>query len=141
MADNLTPKQEGLCQDYIVLGDASAAYRKNYKCANMKPATINRAAKELMDNPKIAARIADLKKKLAKRHEVTVDSITEMYNEAYRIGKKTDKSTGMSTAASGLAKLHGLIIDKHETTGKDQGPIEQEVKYTVEFVNATPPGK
>ena len=49
----LTPKQESFCLSYIETGNASEAYRLNYDTENMKPATVNRNAKALLDNNKI----------------------------------------------------------------------------------------
>ncbi|HBN9476856.1 terminase small subunit [Pseudomonas aeruginosa] len=56
----LTPKQEAFCLAYLKTGNASEAYRLSYDAKNMKPETVNRTAKELIDNPKIAARMAEL---------------------------------------------------------------------------------
>lgn len=58
----MTPKQEKFCLEYLKTGNASEAYRRAYNTAEMKPASINRKAKELMDNGKIAASIAALRK-------------------------------------------------------------------------------
>lgn len=41
-------------------GNASEAYRRAYDAGKMKAATVNRKAKELMDNGKITARIEEL---------------------------------------------------------------------------------
>ena len=59
------PKPEAFCQAYVATGNASEAYRRAYQAAGMKPATIHRRAKELMDDGKIAARIAELRDALA----------------------------------------------------------------------------
>lgn len=76
--DKLTIKQENFCQAYILeKGNASEAYRQAYDAENMKPATINRKAKELMDNGKIAARIGELRAHHMKRHEITVDRVVQ----------------------------------------------------------------
>ncbi|WP_319172830.1 terminase small subunit [Pseudomonas aeruginosa] len=56
----LTPKQEAFCLAYLKTGNASEAYRLSYDAKNMKSETVNRTAKELIDNPKIAARMAEL---------------------------------------------------------------------------------
>lgn len=56
----LTPKQENFCLAYLETGNASEAYRRSYDAENMKPETINRNAKDLLDNSKIAARLAEL---------------------------------------------------------------------------------
>lgn len=62
----LTKKQEDFCQAYVDSGNASDAYRESYNCSNMKPATINRKAKELLDDGKITARIEQLQQDLRK---------------------------------------------------------------------------
>lgn len=55
----VTEKQEAFAVEYVRNGgNATAAYIEVYETANMKGATINREAKALMDNPKIATRIA-----------------------------------------------------------------------------------
>lgn len=56
----LTPKQEAFCLAYLKTGNASEAYRQAYAANDMKPATINRKAKDVLDNGKIAARLAEL---------------------------------------------------------------------------------
>lgn len=56
----LTPKMEAFCLAYLKSGNASEAYRQSYNAENMKPETVNRTAKELLDNPKITARLAEL---------------------------------------------------------------------------------
>lgn len=63
----LTPKQEAFALAYVETGNASEAYRRAYNAVNMKPETVNRTAKELMDNPKIAARVSSLKVKLEEK--------------------------------------------------------------------------
>lgn len=55
-----TPKQEAFCLAYLKTGNASEAYRLSYNAGKMKPETVNRKAKELLDNGKIAARLNEL---------------------------------------------------------------------------------
>lgn len=124
MANKLTIKQEKFCQAYIETGNASKAYRQAYDAERMKLATINRKAKELLDNGKITARLDALQQTHQKRHNVTVDSLTLEYEEAREIAKTSGQPSAMVSATTGKGKLHGLIKDKHELTGKDGGPIE-----------------
>jgi len=112
----LTPKQEGFCQSYVETGNASEAYRKNYNVTKMQPDTINRKAKELMDNGKITARIETFQVIHAKRHNITIDTITNELNEAIRLAKEDIKPSAMVAAIMGKAKLHGLLSDKVELT-------------------------
>ena len=71
----LTPKQEAFCQAYIETGNASEAYRKAYAADRMKPESVNRKAKELLENGKITARIAALQGEHRQRHNITVDDL------------------------------------------------------------------
>jgi len=50
MESNLTPKQEKFCNLYLETGNASEAYRSSYSASRMKPETIHRRAKELLDH-------------------------------------------------------------------------------------------
>ena len=110
----LTIKQENFCRAYIETGNASEAYRQAYDAENMKPETINRKAKELLDNGKITARVDELKAVHAERHDVTVDSLTTEYEEARGVAKDTKQPSAMVSATTGKAKLHGLVTDKQE---------------------------
>jgi phage terminase small subunit len=117
-ATNLTPKQERFCQKYIELGDATKAYYAAYDAENSKPITANRAAKELLDNPKIAARVCALQALHQKRHEVTVDSLTKEYEEARAIALQDRQAAAAVSATTGKAKLHGLVTDKAHVTAE-----------------------
>lgn len=81
--DQLTTKQEAFCLAYLEAGNASEAYRRAYDAGRMKAETINRKAKALMDDGKIAARIGELRAAVAKR---TVISEVRVIEETARIG-------------------------------------------------------
>ena len=123
---HMTPKQEAFCQKFIELGNASAAYRASYDAEKMKPATVNRRAKELLDNGKIGARIDELRAAHLLRHEMTVADIARMLIEDRQFAREMESAAAAVSASMGLAKLHGLLRDKVEHTGKDGGPIQTE---------------
>ncbi len=56
----LTLKQERFVRAYLKGGNASAAYREAYSTNGMKDATVNREAHELLQAPKITARVDEL---------------------------------------------------------------------------------
>lgn len=114
---DLTPKQEAFCLAYIETGNASEAYRRAYDADGMKPESINRKAKELMDNGKIAARVASVQAVAAERALVTVQSLTEELEEARVLALREGQSSAAVSASMGKAKLHGLITDKAAFTG------------------------
>lgn len=106
----LTHKQEAFCIAYIECGNASDAYRSAYNAENMKPETVNRNAKTLMDNSKIATRLAELREPIMHRHNVTVDSLVAELEEARQValGAETPQSSAAVAATMGKAKLCGL---------------------------------
>jgi phage terminase small subunit len=122
-SDALTPKQEQFCQAYIETGNASEAYRQAYGAKGMKPATVWREAKKLLDNPKVSPRIAELQSGHRERHNMTVDGITTELEEARALAMKNKQPGAAVQASMGKAKLHGLLVDRSEHSGKDGGPI------------------
>ena len=125
----MTPKQEKFCLVYIETGNASEAYRQSYNTAKMKPETVNRTAKQLLDNRKIAARLDELREEHAKRHEITVDTLVAELEEARKLAFETDKAAAAVSATMGKAKLLGLVVDKQETA------ITQAPTIVVELSN------
>lgn len=134
----LTPKQEKFCMVYIETGNASEAYRQAYDCKNMKPESVNRKAKDLVDKVNIAARIEELREGLAKRHEVTVDKLIGKLESAYKLAMETIKPGQAVAAVMGQAKLLGLdkqIIDHTSSDGSmtpvvaTMSPIEAAQAY------------
>ena len=71
----------------------------------MKNTTINRAAHDLVANSKVTARIGELQEEGRKRHDVSVDLLTEQLQDAYGLAMQTGHAAGATWA---LAKLHGL---------------------------------
>ena len=122
---NLTPKQEGFCLAYIETGNASEAYRQNYNAEKMKPETINRNAKELLDNHKIATRLGELRATHAARHSVTVDSLIADLEADRQLAREIGQPGAAISASMGKAKLLGLdkqVID-HVSSDKSMAPL------------------
>lgn len=71
----LSIKQENFCNYYIETGNASDAYRRAYRCAVMKDATVNRKAAELLNNGKITARVNELQVELKSRSDITKERV------------------------------------------------------------------
>lgn len=121
----LTPKQEAFALAYVETGNASEAYRRSYNAEKMKPETVNRTAKEQLDNPKIAARLAELKAAHVERHEITVDDLIRELEEARSIAMAGERQqpAAMVAASMGKAKLLGLIVDKAENKNDNRTTV------------------
>jgi phage terminase small subunit len=114
----LTPKQESFCLSYIETGNASEAYRRSYDVKKATPDSINRMAKALIDNVKIASRIDELKSVHVERHNVTVDTIRAMLLEDREFARELETPAAAVSATMGMAKLYGLLTDKTEHSGQ-----------------------
>jgi len=134
MTVKLTPKQEKFCYKYIETGNASEAYRLSYSCATSSEATVNREAKILMDNPKIATRISGLQAAHQKRHDITIDSLTDEMDENRELARALGQPAAMQAATMGKAKLHGFLTDKMQL-GVDP---DAKVHIDVHFVDPVP---
>lgn len=120
----LTPKQEAFCLKYIETGNASEAYRLSYDAENMKPETVHRSANELMGNPKVTTRLAELRQNVEEQHGVTIDSLLRELEEARVVAKGREQGGAMVQATLGKAKLAGLL-EKDEKQGDDAAKLLQ----------------
>lgn len=117
---DVTPKQARFAEFYVELGNASEAYRKAYNATSMKPATVSRRAKDLMDNGKIRARISELQKQHRERHRVSVESLTADARRVYEMAIEEKQTSPAIQALTLIARLHGLLVDKREHAGQVQ---------------------
>lgn len=127
--NTLTEKQEGACLMYIETGNKSEAYRRNYECDESKPETIWNEAYKLFNNPDVAARVEELKAEHAKRHNVTIDSITLELEQATNMAALTGNASAMTTAIMGKAKIHGLVTDKKVISNPDGSSITSIINF------------
>ena len=103
----LTAKQEKFCIEYVANGgNASEAYRTAYNTERMKNETIHRCAHELLQNPKVAARIETLiteeRNRLRRKYEIDNDRVMQQY---------------VKLAFSDVRKLfdeHGGLVEVHK---------------------------
>jgi hypothetical protein len=103
----LTAKQEAFCQGIADgLGQADA-YRMAYDAENMKDNTIYPLASKLMNNNKVATRVAELKSQVAEKQLWTREMSVKGLMSAYRIALEAKASTGMTAAVKELNIMHG----------------------------------
>ncbi|MGX5660007.1 terminase small subunit [Castellaniella ginsengisoli] len=116
----LTQKQESFCLAYIETGNASEAYRRSYSAGGMKPETVNRKAKALLDDGKIAARLQDLRRPAVEAAQMTLES--HLARLAF-LSKKAERARQYSaaiTAETNRGRAAGFYTEKvdHTTGGK-----------------------
>jgi len=108
MAKNLTPKQEDFCRYYIETGNASEAYRRAYNAEKMQPQTIKVKASQMLVLDNISVTIEKMRAEIAKRHEVTEDSLIAELEEARDLAKNLMNPAAMVSATMGKAKITGF---------------------------------
>ena len=93
-----------------------------YADAGYTPNRCNAARLKTKDN--ILLRVKELQEKHVERHNVTVDSLTGKLESARIHAMADDKGASAAVSAvMGMAKLHGLDVNKHEHGGSGK-PIE-----------------
>lgn len=124
---DLTPKQEAFALAYIETGNASAAYRQAYNVASeTKPETVWSEASRLLADPKVSARVKELREEARALSLVSVGTLTDELEEARLKAMGDEKGASAAVSAiMGKAKLHGLLVDKvaqTDPTGKEPSP-------------------
>lgn len=106
MPGALTPKQERFCLLYIETGNASEAYRRAYDASRMTSGSVNRKAKELLDNGKITARLDELRAPVVEKAQITLEShLTELE----RLKRRAEQA-GNINAALRAEELRGKAV-------------------------------
>jgi hypothetical protein len=135
-ADNhgLTPKQEAFACAYVETGNASEAYRQAGYSQKAALKTQTEAASRLLADSKVLARVEALRVQHAQRHNVTVDSITEMLKEDREKAHAAGQIGAAVSATMGLAKLHGLIIDRGRAHVTSESLRSEPVSETARWI-------
>jgi len=113
LAPRLDPVRERFAQEYHATGNASEALRRaKPHAAKWKAETVHKHASEMLLTGEVQGRLEALQAEAAQRHNITVDSITEMLKEDREKAHAAGQIGAAVSASMGLAKLHGLIVDK-----------------------------
>ncbi|ESZ06477.1 MULTISPECIES: terminase small subunit [unclassified Mesorhizobium] len=117
----LTAQQEAFAAAYVETGNGSKAYRLSYDVgADTKPETVWSNASRLLADSKVKARVKDLQAEARELLMVSVGTLTDELESARAKAMAEPKGASAAVSATlGKAKLHGLLIEKAELTGKD----------------------
>lgn len=119
---NLTPKQDNFCRLYIELGNASEAYRQAYDAEDSNDNVVGVEANRLLDNPKIALKLKQIRDEHMRRHNLTVGDLLAELEEARQaaLGAENPQSSAAVSATMGKAKILGMdkqVIDHQSSDG------------------------
>ena len=137
LSNGLTEKQEGFCMAVFSGMSFSDAYREAYDAENMKAATIHRQAHELVNNPKIAARLDQLHHEREQQRRMQSLSRSDfVLKQLTEEALNTDNSDGARVRALELlGKSVALFTDKVETedkTERDADAIKRELQAKLD---------
>ncbi len=125
--DGLTPKQEAFALAYFETGNAAEAYRRAYDVNDSaKDSWVYVEACQLLDHPKIAPRIRELRDQAAHLSIYTRQQALEEMEEARREAIRLGIPAAAVSAINGKVKLFGLDAPtkiRAEVTGKDGAPL------------------
>ena len=123
----LTPKQESFCLAYLETGNASEAYRRSYSAGGMKPESVNRKAKEVLDNVNIAARIEELREPVRQKAMLTLETHLARLDELSRKAEAAEQFAPAITAETNRGKAAGLYVERLDHTSSDGSMTPQPV--------------
>lgn len=139
---NLTPKQEAFALAYVETSNASEAYRLCYAAEKMAVNSVNREAHALLNNPKVAARVATLRGNLAQKSMLTLEDHIEKLKELRDAALADGKYAAAVSAEMARGKVCGLYVEKvdHSSTDGTMSPKGRTLDdfYSAPDVSAKP---
>ena len=123
----LTPKQEKFVNCIIEGMSQADAYRSAYNTSRMADKTIHESASKLMADPKISARVAELREKMASKSIMTAQQRMEWLTEL--INNTDVGTTDRLRAIDIMNKMQGEYVQKVDAN------VHQDVTINVELVD------
>ncbi|MGE8288679.1 MAG: terminase small subunit [Stenotrophomonas sp.] len=109
----LTPKQQRFVQEYLKDHNGTqAAIRTGYS-----EKTAKQQGSRLLTNADVQTAVRAGQKKVARKNEVTVDSLMVELEQARKLALKEKQASAAVTATMGKGKLAGLLVEKHKHSG------------------------
>ena len=118
----INTRQELFCR---LIAEGRSQY-ESYTEAGYKATTRGAAdveACKLLKAPKIIARVKEIQAENALAARISVASVTKMYVAIYDKAMANDDLGPATAAVTGVAKLHGLVIDRAADRGGDQKAV------------------
>ncbi|RWF71878.1 terminase small subunit [Mesorhizobium sp.] len=118
---DLTPKQEAFALAFIETGNASEAYRRTHDVGeDTKPESIWASASRCLADVKVQSRVKELQAEARDLMMISVGTLTDRLESARLHAMADPKGASAAVSATmGMAKLHGLLVDKVAATDKD----------------------
>lgn len=110
----LTPKQEAFAMAVASGKSQADAYRAAYNADKMKPPTVQKRASELMADGEVAGRVAELRKPVADKAQITLESHLRDLMMLRNMAVKEKQISAAITAEVARGKAAGVHVEKSE---------------------------
>lgn len=125
----LTPKQEKFALAVASGKTQSDAYRAAFNIRpTTKPETVNQQASRLMADCNISARVEQLRKPIAAKAMITLESHIARLKELAELAIQEGQISAAIKAEELCGKASGVYVEKRQITGENGGPIQHSVK-------------
>ena len=122
----LTPKQEAFARAYFETGNAAEAYRRAYDVdENARDQWFYVEACQLLDHPKVAQRVKELRKAAAAHEIYTRQTALNELEDARQLAMREAQSSAAVSAVQAKLKVLGMDKpDRLEVSGPDGKPVK-----------------
>ncbi len=127
----MNAKQQRFAEEYVVDHNATQAAKR----AGYSPRTAYSQGQRLLKHVEVQTAIAAEQARLRRKMEVTVASLTAELEEARTLAIANGQASAAVQATMGIAKLHGLLVDRSEVTTTDDLSLEQ-VRARIKEIEA-----
>jgi phage terminase small subunit len=111
----LTAKQEAFAQAVASGKSQAEAYRTVYNAEKSKPETVHSKASVLMANGKVAARVAELRKPVAEKAQMTLEGHLRDLMMLRNMAVKEKQISAAIAAEVARGKAAGIHVEKTES--------------------------
>ena len=132
------PRHEAFARHYVRLGVArrayvEAGYQSRMPVELTECGPVDACASRLLKHAKVESRIERLRQAMAKRSDVTEESLLDELEEARIVSRDNGQGAAMTSASVAKAKLVGLMVDRKEIgdAGEFQRMTEQELREYI----------
>ncbi len=123
----LNLKRQRFVNEYLIDGNATqAAARSGYS-----KATVKQQGSRLLSFVDVKSEIAAKKAEIARRSEVTLDSLSGMFIEDRARASELGQMSAAVSAVDKLARLHGFMVDRSVSLNLNQQMSDDELASIV----------
>ena len=115
----LTPKREAFAQGVASGKSQADAYRAAFNAGNMKDSSIHVNASKLMADAKVSQRVASLRKPIAEKAQMTLESHLAALKSLCDMAAAVNQYGAAITAEIARGKASGVAVEKLEVTNKN----------------------